>query len=226
MAQPVTSTHEQDLNFAQSVLSANSAAAAELRSRYHGRLVGVLCARGASATEAEDLVADLWSDCFAAPPNRQTLLSKYQGRCALESWLLTVATNRLVDLKRRQTFRVEIPASERSSDDFFDRRPQPETASHEESLLKLLRGAIRNAFAKRDSEAVMLLKLVHLHQLTQREIARMWGWHESKVSRALEVARESIARDIMMELKRVDPWLDLQWEDFLELCAGSTEALF
>lgn len=226
MPHQTMSKYEQDWNFAQRVLNVNNAAAAELRSRYHGRIVGVLCARGASATEAEDLVADLWSDCFRAPPNRPTLLGKYQGRCALESWLLTVATNRLVDLKRRQSFRVEVPVSERSSDDFFDRKPQPEAIYHEESLLKLLREAIRNAFAKRDSESVLMLKLVHVHELTQREVARMWGWHESKVSRALEVARQCIARDILLELKRVDPWLDLRWEDFLELCAGSTDAPF
>jgi RNA polymerase sigma factor (sigma-70 family) len=226
MPQQVTSSHEQDLNFAQSVLNVNSAAAAELRSRYQGRIVAVLCARGASPTEAEDLVADLWSDCFAARPNRQTLLSKYQGRCALESWLLTVATHRLIDLKRRQSFRVDVATPDRSADDFFDRTPQPEAVQREESLLKLLRGAIQNAFSRRDSESVLLLKLVHVHQLTQREVARMWGWHESKVSRALEGARESIARDILLELKRVDPWLDLRWEDFLELCSGSADALF
>ncbi len=226
MAQQATSSHEQDLNFVQRVLTVNVAAAAELRSRYHGRIVAVLCARGANPTEAEDLVADLWSDCFAAPANRQTLLGKYQGRCALESWLLTVATHRLVDLKRRQTFRVDVSPSDRGSDDFFDRRPQPELVSSEERLLKLLREAIRHAFSKRDFESVLMLKLVHLHQLTQREIARMWGWHESKVSRALEVARQNIARDILSELKRVDPWLELRWDDFLELCAGSADGLF
>lgn len=226
MVNQATSSHEQDLNFVQSVLNVNSTAAAELRRRYHGRLVAVLCARGASASEAEDLVADLWSDCFAAPPNRQTLLTKYQGRCALESWLLTVATNRLIDLKRKQSFRVAVSTSARTSDDFFDSRPQPESVSREEPVLKLLRAAIRNAFSRSDSESVLMLKLVHLHQLTQREIARMWGWHESKVSRALELAREKIARDILVELKRADPWLELRWEDFLELCAGSTDTLF
>lgn len=220
------SRHEQDLRFAQSVVRANGAAAAELRSRYHSRLVAVLCARGASPTEGEDLVADLWSDCFAAPPNRPTLLGKYQGRCALASWLLTVATNRLVDLKRRQSFRVEAPAPYCSSDDFFGERPQPESTPREESLLELLRTAIRNAFSRTDSESVLMLKLVHLHQLTQREIARMWGCHESTVSRTLEVARENIARDILAELKTADPWLELRWEDFLELCAGSADALF
>ena len=220
-------THEDDLKFAQSVQNAASSAASELRTRYHGRMVSILCSRGANQTEAEDLVADIWSDCFQAPPGKTTLLGKYQGRCALESWLITVATNRLVDLKRRQTFRVEVPASERTSDeDFFDRRPQPETATTEQALLKLLRGAIRTAFSKNDSESVLMLKLVHVHQLTQREIARMWGWHESKVSRALEVARQNIGGDIMAEMKRLDPWLELRWDDFLELCAGSVDGLF
>src|SRR5256885_7114117 len=123
------SRHEQDLAFVQRVLASEASAASELRSRYHGKLVGVLRARGANPTEADDLVADLWTDCFAPRGNRQTLLTKYQGRCALESWLLTVATNRLVDLKRRQSFRVEVPVSTESNEDFFDQRPGPEPAS-------------------------------------------------------------------------------------------------
>lgn len=218
-----TSRHEQDLAFVQRVLAVDAPAAAELRNRYHGKLVGVLRSRGANQTEAEDLVADLWTDCFAARENRQTLLTKYQGRCALESWLLTVATHRLVDLKRRQNFRVEVPSSPDSSEDFFDRRPQPEKATSEKHLLHLLRQAIQRAFATQDAEAVLMLKLVHLHQLTQREIARMWGWHESKVSRTLEVTRQNVARVILAELKKVDPWLELRWEDFVELCASSSD---
>jgi RNA polymerase sigma factor (sigma-70 family) len=217
------SRHEQDLAFVERVLASDPAAAAELRTRYHGKLVGVLRARGANQTEAEDLVADLWTDCFAPRGNRQILLTKYQGRCALESWLLTVATHRLVDLKRRQSFRVDVPSSPDSPDDFFDRRPHPEKATSEKHLLRLLRDAIKRAFAKQDADAVLMLKLVHLHQLSQREIARMWGWHESKVSRTLDVTRQNVARIILSELKKVDPWLELRWEDFVELCAGSSD---
>src|SRR5437762_13056439 len=116
------SRHEQDLAFVQRVLAGEASAASELRSRYHGKLVGVLRARGANQTEAEDLVADLWTDCFAPRGNRQILLTKYQGRCALESWLLTVATNRLVDLKRRQSFRVDVPPSPDSPEDRSEER--------------------------------------------------------------------------------------------------------
>ncbi|HVF71804.1 MAG TPA: RNA polymerase sigma factor [Chthoniobacterales bacterium] len=217
------SRHEQDLAFVQRVLATDAAAAAELRTRYHGKLVGVLRARGASQTEAEDLVADLWADCFAPRGNREPLLSKYQGRCALESWLLTVATNRLVDLKRRQSFRVDVSPSPDSPEDFFDRRPQPEKETSEQRLVELLRDAIKRAFAKQEPDAVLMLKLVHLHDLTQREIARMWGWHESKVSRTLDGTRQSVSRIILAELKRIDPWLELRWEDFVELCAGSSD---
>jgi RNA polymerase sigma factor (sigma-70 family) len=218
------SRHDQDLAFVQRVLAIDPAAASELRRRYHGKLVGVLRARGANQTEAEDLVADLWTDCFAARENRQTLLNKYQGRCALESWLLTVATHRLIDLKRRQNFRVEVPASTADSpDDFFDRTPQPEKPASEKHLLHLLRHAVQHAFATQEADAVLMLKLVHLHQITQRELARMWGWHESKVSRTLEVTRQNVARLILTELKKVDPWLELRWEDFVELCASSAD---
>jgi RNA polymerase sigma factor (sigma-70 family) len=217
------SRHEEDLAFVQRVLSGEATAASELRSRYHGKLVGVLRSRGANQTEAEDLVADLWADCFAPRGNREPLLSKYQGRCALESWLLTVATNRLVDLKRRQSFRVDVPPSPDSPEDFFDRRPHPEKASSEKQLVVLLREAIKRAFAKQEPDAVLMLKLVHIHELTQREIARMWGWHESKVSRTLDVTRQGVSRIILSELKRIDPWLELRWEDFVELCAGSSD---
>src|SRR3954463_5794005 len=217
------SRHEQDLAFVQRVLSSEPEAATELRSRYHGKLVGVLRARGANQTEAEDLVADLWTDCFGERTNRPTLLTKYQGRCALEAWLLTVAKKRLVDLKRRQSFRVDVPPSPDSPEDFFDRRPHPEKATSEKPLLNLLREAIQRAFAKQDGDAVLMLKLVHVHQLSQREISRMWGWHESKVSRTLDTTRQSVAKIILFELKRIDPWLELRWEDFVELCAGSSD---
>ena len=168
MAIEATSRHEQDLAFVQRVLAVDAPAAAELRTRYHGKLVGVLRSRGANQTEAEDLVADLWTDCFAARENRKTLLTKYQGRCALESWLLTVATHRLVDLKRRQNFRVEVPSSPDSPDDFFDRDPTEKATS--ETSPPLLRQAIPRAFAHPGCGSGLELKLVHLptHQREMR----------------------------------------------------------
>ena len=217
--------HEHDLAFVARVLASDSAAASELRHRYEGKLVAVLCSRGASRTEAEDLVADLWADCFATTADERPLLSKYQGRSTLESWLITVAMHRLVDLKRRQSFRVDVQASSNAVENYLERTPQPAVALREEPLFTLLQHAIRQAFSSADPEDVLMLQLVHLYALTQREVGRMWGWHESKVSRTLETARSKVAQRILLESKRRDPWLELRWEDFVELCERSPDFL-
>ena len=225
MAEPGKCNHEHDLAFAARVLASECGAASELRARYESKLVAVLCSRGATRTEAEDVVADLWSDCFASNADARPLLSKYQGRSTLEAWLITVAMHRLLDLKRRQSFRVDVHASPSSAEHFLERTPQPAAVVAEDPLLLLLQQAIQQAFSSADPESVLMLKLVHLYALTQREIARMWAWHESKVSRTLDTARSEVAQRILVELKRTDPWLELRWEDFVELCERSPDVL-
>src|SRR5438270_6477411 len=102
---PYVSDQSPDLLFVKRVLEGDEGAACVLQGRYDARVKGALCKRGASGTEAEDLLADLWADCFGSSGKR--LLLQYAGRCALSSWLITVATNRLIDFKRRQAFRGE-----------------------------------------------------------------------------------------------------------------------
>lgn len=213
---------DDDLEFAERVLSSDEKAAAELRERFHARLVGKLCARGAGATEAEDIVADIWSDCFAKSGGTR-LLRKFSGRSSLESWLGAVATNRLMDLKRRQRFRVESSATEDQPESLIDRQAAPQLQRSEEALVALLHDALRRVWAQMDREQLLMLRLVHLHDISQREIARMWGWHESKVSRALDSVRGAIAKGVLAEVRRADPWLQLEWQDFADLCAGATD---
>src|SRR5215475_8987777 len=82
-------------------------ALAELRERCHGPLLGILLARGAARTEAEDLLADLWADCVPGQNDRPSILEKFSGKCTLQGWLATVATNRWVDRKRKQSRYVD-----------------------------------------------------------------------------------------------------------------------
>ena len=88
-------------------LEGNPEALAFLRSKYQSPLTTALLRRGASPTEAEDLLADLWGDCVVGEEGHPSLLEKYSGRCAVKAWLVTVATNRLFDLKRKLRFRGE-----------------------------------------------------------------------------------------------------------------------
>src|SRR5438445_2247019 len=97
------STQEtSELLLAQQCQQGEPDALAELRERYHPVLARFLLARGASGTEMEDLLADLWADCVPGDDDRPSLLEKFSGRCSLRSWLATVSTNRLIDLKRKQ----------------------------------------------------------------------------------------------------------------------------
>src|SRR5581483_5151920 len=100
----------------------------------------------------------------------------------------------------------------------LEQLPAASSAAKEETLVGLLRDSLQAAFARCSPEAMVLLKLVYLHGLTHREIVRMLGWSESKVSRYLARALDEIGRRTLRELKQRDPWLELSWQDFVDLC--------
>jgi RNA polymerase sigma factor (sigma-70 family) len=199
---------------------ASPEALARLREQCHGTLLSILLARGASRTEAEDLLADLWADCVPGTDERPSLLEKFSGRCGLQTWLATVVTNRFIDLRRRQARRGETAPADapEAEGDALDRLAAPAAAVAEGPLTGLLHDCLREAFAHCTSEAMLQLRLVYLHGLTQREVARSLGWSEFKVSRCLSEAMKQIEADTLRSLKQRDPWLELTWQDFVDLC--------
>ena len=194
-------------------------ALAELREKCHSPLFGILVSRGADRTEAEDLLADLWADCVPGNDDRPSILEKFSGKCTLQGWLATVATNRWVDRKRKQSRFVE-PSHDGSGHAEHDYLARLEAVAYasEDTLIALLRDCLKAAFDLCEPEARVLLRLVYLHELSQREIVQMLGWSESKVSRFLSKAMEEIEKHTLAEIKKRDPWLDLNWQDFVELC--------
>jgi RNA polymerase sigma factor (sigma-70 family) len=194
---------------------------AGLRTEYHSVLLSTLIARGATPIEAEDIMADLWGDCVGRRDGQPSLLEKFSGKCPIQNWLATVATHRLVDLKRRESkHRGELPTTdtEQRDRDSFERLAAPSVSESESGLVVLLKESLHAAFAKCPGESMLMLRLVYLNGLSQREVGRMWGWHESKVSRSISHAMALIETSTLHEVKRRDPWLDLAWSDFLALC--------
>jgi len=191
----------------------------QLRERCHGPLLGILLARGASRTEAEDLLADLWADCVPGQDDRPSILERFSGRCTVQGWLATVATNRWVDLKRKQS---RLAGAGQSGNDLteHDELARLEAASYasEDTLIALLRDCLKSAFARGGPKARVLFRLVYLQGLSQREIMQMLGWSESKVSRFFSRAMKEVETHTLAEVKNRDPWLELTWQDFVELC--------
>ena len=192
----------------------------QLRTQCHAGLRNILLARGANATEAEDVLADLWSDCVPGLDEQPSLLDKFSGRTTLSCWLATVATNRWLDAKRREARRFQVQPAEAGDldQDVLLGEPMLGTAAREETLARLLKESLRAAFARACSQALVLLRLVYVHELTQREVGRMLGWSESKLSRFLSDTLRQIEVDTLRELRQRDRWLELTWQDFVDLC--------
>jgi len=193
-------------------------ALAELREKCQNSLLGILLSRGADRTEADDLLADLWADCVPGQDDRPSILEKFSGKCTLQGWLATVATNRWVDRKRKQSRYVDPGQNENGTEHDYLARLEAAAYASDDTLISLLRDSLKASFGQCSPEARVLLRLVYLHELSQREIVQMLGWSESKVSRFLSKAMEEIEKHTLAEVKKRDPWLELTWQDFVELC--------
>ena len=213
---------DRDAEYAQvcRCLQGDTAALAELRQTHHPSLVNILLARGANVNETQELLADLWGDCVPVAGDRATLLEKFSGKCSLQAWLATVATRRWIDLKRKQTRRGETSqlVDDGSRNRFLEHLPAAAEFIREDALVELLRVSLQAAFAACPAPDLVMLRLLYLHGLTQRELMRMWNWSESKVSRKLSRAMQQIQQNTLANLKAQDPWLKLAWQDFVDLC--------
>jgi RNA polymerase sigma factor (sigma-70 family) len=188
-----------------------------LRLTHQEPLRNILLARGATLTEVDDLLADLWADCVVGTDDKPALLDKFKGRCSLRGWLATVLTNRWIDLKRKEQRRAELPSDGELPID-GDTALTEAHSNNDDSLLELLHRSIEGAFARAPAQAIVILRLVHEHGLTQREVCRMAGWSEAKVSRLMSEAMAQIRADALKAIKTLDPWLELSWDDLEAMC--------
>jgi RNA polymerase sigma factor (sigma-70 family) len=216
--------NEEDLALVEKALAGDKNASAQIGSpEICGWIEGVLIKRGATPTEAKDITADVFGDCFGRE-NKTPLLESYNGGGPLRAFLSRAALNRLIDLKRRQRFQGSLPS--RSYDDAptdeFDLLEGDSDTTPDDNLVNLLRDALLHAFGQCNPRDLMLMRLVSIHGVRQESIAHALGWSQSKVSRAIAGVMEEIRSKTMEELKKADPWLDLDWTDFLGLCRTST----
>jgi RNA polymerase sigma factor (sigma-70 family) len=201
-----------DLELTRKCLEGDGAALLRLQKRYGRELHGFLIGAGATESEARELLTNLWTDCITGKP----LLLRYQGTAPLIAWLKTVLMNDLLDRRRRQT----VEKSAREALTGMGNDPQQQRQASDPPLFGIMRRALKNAFGACPAESVVMLQLVHLYGLTQREVCMIWGYTESKVSRKLSTAMRQIAQETMRAVREADQWLELQWEDFLDFCRG------
>lgn len=215
--------HVSDFALVEKCLGHEEGALARLQETYRQPVTAFLLKAGAQPVEAGETVATLWGDLLSPAATGRIRLGRYDGSCALLTWLNTVAMNALLTRKRIDG-RRERRFISRDAGDHED--SVEEVAATEAPLIQLIREAVEFAFRNCPAENYVLLQLEYLDQLERDELARMFGCSKATISRMLNAARLSIAESTMDYLRQRDPWLELRWEDFLDLCRMATPSCF
>ncbi len=198
------------------MLEGNLEALKVLKSRVEPAVRKRLLARGASKDEADEVLSAVWaSSIVGRDAGAGSLFAAYKGLSSPTTWLATVALNRWLDRKRREAVHDRWVREEQRTrgSSPSDNQPAPDL-----TLLRLLKDSLDRAFGQCDGESLVLLRLVHAHGLSQRALASTWGLPEYALSRRLTRTMKQISKATMDHIRQTDPWLDLRWEDFLELC--------
>ena len=214
---PQPSTLDDDFRLAECCLDGNREALEKLREMCRGLVRSCLIRSGASAEESGAIVDTLITDCVVPLQGENALLAAYSGQCPLRAWLCRVALNRLISFKR-----AALTNARRFGDEPMDDRlaamPDDHADPVEEPVLRLVRDAIAQAFAECAPEHFLILQLLHSDELQLEEVARMLDCATSTVSRQADEARTAVRKAIVKHLRTVDPWLQLNFEDLLEIC--------
>jgi len=177
-------------------------------------------------SEVEECVGDLWSDCFGGTNTKPALLTRFTGDGPLRAWLITVGLHRLIDLARRKRFRREVSADEKtSSPNSIDKIPAGNGLSADADLVSLLRTSFKKAFARSNRQQLLLLCLVHLHGIKQKELADIYGCNESTISRWLDGTRKQIYDDTLRGVEALDAAIGLDWREIVQLCETINQEL-
>lgn len=226
--------HAADFHLAQMCLEQNVAALTRLQALHAANVTSFLVSAGASGDEAREITDSLWGHCLSADAGGQPRLTRYSGVSSLQTWLNTVALNRLVSAKRRdETWHRLAPVRLPTFTDAGADESEPAwladgraSGPAEAPLLSLMREAVEAAFRTCPPEDFVLLQLAHADNLRVVELAKMFDCGIASVSRNVEKAGHGIAAATLAYIKANDPWLELQWEDFIELCGTASPACF
>jgi RNA polymerase sigma-70 factor len=223
--------HPDDFHLAQECLEGKPSALELFRQRHHEPLVKYLTRIGGSFDQVSEIVGNLLTDCVAPASGGRPKLYKYNGMCSLMTWLTKLALNNLISLNRREREHAPLEEADRYVADRVRLGARAGSGPHETimedaPLLALMRNAIDSAFARCPPEDFVILQLVHIDGLSREDLAPMFHCDASTISRWLNGAAERIEAAVGAAIKTTDPWLDLRWQDFVDLCRTATPACF
>jgi RNA polymerase sigma factor (sigma-70 family) len=203
---------------------ANQEAITKVRSEL-SYVLGVLlskCREKDSEEKAREIVESLPADLIAGVPRdgkNVPLLEMYQGRAPLRSWLAVVALSRLKSWWRSPDYKNRVRLREEDDGrNFADTLAAGDAESPGDSeVVAILGDALSDALRSLPARAAVCLRLVHIHEVEQQRLALMLNCHAATISRDLAQTQEGIRKRVMWDLKVLDPYLEISWDDCISL---------
>lgn len=141
----------------------------------------------------EAVVAEFWSRLLVSDsPNSLPILARYDGQRPLAPWLIRVFENEHLSLLKKES--REKPMVDEEIGPALP--PVAEDRWHEAFVL-----AAQTWLRELTDDDVLLLGLRLRYQLSQREVARLFGIHEGNVTRRMDKLSERAARVIRQGLE-------------------------
>lgn len=228
MLAPVT--HAVDLAFAERCLEGAEVEVRSFPERYREAVLNYLIAAGTPPELAREVVENLWADCLYGGAGFPPKLRRYNGECALLTFLRTIALNQVLTIRRWEQRWAHLVPGRLDHDEGVNGNvrelPGPGSRAVEAPLLELMKSAIETALRKCPPEDFVLVQLAHANGLKGAELSRLFQCSQATISRALARAAERIAAATLQQIREKDPWIELKWEDFLELCAVARPGAF
>ena len=227
--------NQDDLTIARAALGGDSAAVNAVLEELPYSLAVLLskCTDSDSEEKAREIIEDLPGDLLAGV-NRDgkpvKLLEMYQGRASLRSWITVVALSRLKSWWRGPGYRRREKGVEPQQDQGVssaERGDRSNGEAHDSSdVLALLADALSDSLRSLTPRESVCLRLVYLHGVEQQRLARMFGCHAATISRDLDQTKAAIKRRLLWNLKLLDPFLEITWNDCVRLCASESISIF
>jgi RNA polymerase sigma-70 factor len=155
----------------------------------------------ASSAEACDLADSLFSELYGLAGGQAapcSLFRYFHGRSSLKTWLRAVLAQRHIDSIRAGR-RFEELAEDESGDGGLRTQHQPPVQPvdpHRERYVASFTRALQTALDHLDPHERERLRLYYAEEKTLAEIGRMFGEHESSVSRHLDRVRRDLRQAV------------------------------
>jgi RNA polymerase sigma factor (sigma-70 family) len=228
-------SNQDDLRIARAALGGDPAAVNTVLAELAYTLAVLLskCTDSDSEEKAREIVEDLPGDLLAGVERdgkTVKLLEMYQGRASLRSWITVVALSRLKSWWRAPGYRkrekgIEPHQYQTTLPD--ERNNSSDSEAYDQTdVLVLLTDALTESLRSLTPRESVCLRLVYFHNVEQQRLARMFGCHAATISRDLDQTKGSIKRRLLWNLKLLDPFLEITWDDCVRLCASESISIF